>query len=356
MSVCFIIIFLEEIMKKTVSLGLCLFLAFAAASVFAGGRGEGPREGEWNPTRPVQLIVPWGAGGSTDLVSRIVVPELERALRARIIVSNQPGASGATGTQATLDAARDGYTWTAGSVGGLGLYQVNNLLDTNMKEDWHLFLTAADVGVIGVNPNSPYQTFADLLAAFRANPGQVRVATAGLTSSGTINIEKIRQFTGIEFTNVPYGGGGPAVTAVVSGEVMVTSQLISEQIDLIRGGAIRPLVALRMTDLYVSGFGTIPSITRYVPEFTTGENWFGIFIPKGVPDVVISTMQRVWTEVIANSDEVRTFVEGRGFRFDPSSGDLAHERAFEWYQPVGWLFYDNQLAPVRPDTVGIPRP
>ncbi|MCL2380729.1 MAG: tripartite tricarboxylate transporter substrate binding protein [Treponema sp.] len=343
-------------MKRTIALGLCLFLALGAATVFVACRGEGPREGEWNPSRPVQLIVPWGAGGSTDLVSRIVVPELERALRTRIVVSNQPGASGATGTQATLDAARDGYTWTAGSVGGLGLYQVNNLLNTNIYEDWYLFLTAADIGVVGVNPGSPYQTFADLLAAFRANPGQVRVATAGLTSSGTINIEKIRQYTGIEYVNVPYAGGSPAVTAVVAGEVMVTSQLISEQIDLIRGGMIRPLAALSGRDLYVSGFGVIPSITRYIPEFEAGDNWFGIFVPRGVPEIVITTMERIWGEVVANSSDVRTFIEGRGMLFDPTSGDVAQQRAFAYYQPVAWILYDNDLAPVRPDTVGIPRP
>ena len=343
-------------MKKPVFLGLCLFLAVGMASVFARGGGEGPREGEWNPGRPIQLIVPWGAGGSTDLVSRIVVPELERSLRARIIVSNQPGASGATGTQATLDAVRDGYTWTAGSVGGLGLYQVNALLNTSISDDWYLFLTAADIGVVGVNPNSPYQTFAELLADFRANPGQVRVATAGLTSSGTINMEKIRQYTGIEYVNVPYAGGGPAVTAVVAGEVMVTSQLISEQIDLIRGGMIRPLAALSSEDLYISGFGVIPSITRYIPDFEAGDNWFGIFIPRGVPEIVITTLERIWGEVVANSSDVRTFIEGRGMLFDPTSGAVAQQRAFAYYQPVAWILYENDLAPVRPDTVGIPGP
>jgi tripartite-type tricarboxylate transporter receptor subunit TctC len=207
-----------------------------------------------------------------------------------------------------------------------------------------------------VNPNSPYQNFGQLLADFRNNPGQVRVATAGLTSSGTINIEKIRKFTGIEYVNVPYAGGAPAVTAVVAGEVMVTSQLISEQVDLIRGGAIRPLAALVPNDLVISGYGTIPSITRYIPEFESGDNWFGIFVPRGVPDVVISTMQRVWTEVIANSSDVKNFVEGRGMLFNPSSGDTAQNRAFAYYQPVAWVLYDNELAPNRPDTVGIPRP
>jgi tripartite-type tricarboxylate transporter receptor subunit TctC len=344
-------------MAKNVRRGTLAILAAAIclAALSSCDRGEA-REGEWNPTRPIQLIVPWGAGGTTDLVTRIVVPELERELRTRIIVSNQAGASGATGTQATLDAPRDGYTWTAGSVGGLGLYRVNDLLNTSISDDWHLFLTAADIGIIGVNPSSPYQTFDDLLAAFRANPGSVQVATAGLTSSGTINIEKIRSYTGIEYVNVPYAGGAPAVTAVVAGEVMVTSQLISEQVDLIRGGMIRPLAALAANDVVVSGFGTIPSITRYIPQFDSGDNWFGIFVPRGVPDIVIETMERVWGEVIAQSSDVRDFVQGRGMLFNPSSGDLAQTRAFAYYQPVAWVLYDNELAPVNPATVGIPRP
>ena len=343
-------------MKKIVSLGLCLFMVFGLVSVFAAPGREAAAAGEWRPSRPIQIIVPWGAGGSTDVVTRIVIPELERELRARIIVSNQPGASGVTGTQAALDAARDGYTWTAGSVVDLGLYQVNGLLDTNIREDWHIFLTSADVGIVGVNANSPHQNFNDLLAAFRANPGQVRVATAGLRSSGTANIEMIRSYTGIDYVNVPYGGGAPAVTAVVSGEVLITSQLISEQADMIRGNLIRPLAALTNEDLYLSGYGTIPSIRRYIPEFQAASNWFGIFIPRGVPAEVITTITRVWEQTVANSAEVRDFINGRGMMFSPTSGDIAQQRAFEFYQVVGWVLYDNGLAAVRPDTVGIPRP
>jgi tripartite-type tricarboxylate transporter receptor subunit TctC len=328
------------------------------ASVFAGGQGgQQAAAGQWAPDRPIQLIVPWGAGGSTDVVIRVVVPELERALRGRITVLNQPGASGATGTQAVLDAPRDGYTWASGSVGGLGLYQVNNLLQTNARNDWHLFLSSADVGIIGVNAGaSQYQNFNDLLADFRANPGNVRVATAGSTSSGTINIEKVRQYTNIEYTNVPYQGGAPAVTAVVAGEVMVTSQLISEQAEMIRGRMIRPLAALSMTDLELPGFGTIPSITRYISNFQAGDNWFGIFIPRGVPAEVISTMERIWTEVVATAREPREFIEGRGMVYNPSSGQTAQDRAYAYYSAAGWVLYDNGLAPVNPATVGIPRP
>jgi tripartite-type tricarboxylate transporter receptor subunit TctC len=281
---------------------------------------------------------------------------MERELGVRIVVSNQPGASGATGTRAAMDAPRDGLTWTAGAASGLALYHVNGLLETNIRDDWYIFLSAADVGVISVSANSPIQTFDQLMDAFKANPGQVTVSTAGLTSSGTINIEKVRAFTGIEYRNIPYDGGNPAVTALVAGEVQATSQLASEQADLIRGGRIRPLAALRQTDLELSGYGTIPSITHYLPGFEVGYNFFGIFIPKGVPDEVITTVTRIWNDTIVGNESIKEFVDGRGMVFNPSSGQEAQDRTFAYYQPVAWLFYDSGHAPVNPGTVGIPRP
>jgi tripartite-type tricarboxylate transporter receptor subunit TctC len=310
----------------------------------------------WKPTRPIQVIVPWGAGGATDLITRITAAELEKELGVRIVVSNQPGASGSTGTKAALDAARDGYTWTAGSAADLALYKVNGMLDTNIKDDWEIFLSMMSVGIIGVNANSPYQTFDDLMADFRARPGQIGVSTAGLTSSGTRNIESLKRFTGIEYRNIPYDGGNPAVTAVVAGEVQVTAQLASEQADMIRGGRIRPLAILLEEDFYLSGYGTIPSIKHFVPEFSAGSNYFGIFIPKGVPEEVINAVTRIWEEVIANSEEMNRFAEERGMVFNPSSGEEAQNRAFAYYQPAAWLFFDGGHASVSPDTVGIPRP
>jgi tripartite-type tricarboxylate transporter receptor subunit TctC len=310
----------------------------------------------WNPTRPVQIIVPWGAGGATDLITRVTAAELEKELGVRFVISNQPGASGSTGTKSALDAARDGYTWTAGSAADLALYNVNGMLDTDIRDDWYIFLSMMSVGIIGVNANSPYQTFDDLMADFIARPGQIGVSTAGLTSSGTRNIETLRRFTGIEFRNIPYDGGNPAVTAVVAGEVQVTSQLASEQADMIRGGRIRPLAILLADDFELSGFGTIPSITRYVPEFSAGANYFGIFIPKGVPENVITAVTRIWDEVIANSEELNKFADERGMVFNPSCGEEAQNRAFAYYQPAAWLFYDGGHARISPDTVGIPRP
>src|SRR5215213_7878278 len=137
----------------------------------------------WKPTRPINLIVPWAAGGSTDQVTRVAAAEMEKALGQTIVIVNQPGASGAIGTKSALDAPKDGYTWTAGAAQDLGAYQSLGSVQTNIK-DWHLFLSVANIQVISVNPRTPYQNAKQSIDDMKAKPGQVSVATAGVTSAG----------------------------------------------------------------------------------------------------------------------------------------------------------------------------
>ena len=141
--------------------------------------------------------------------------ELEKALGQTIVIVNQPGASGAIGTKSALDAAKDGYTWTAGAAQDLGAYQTLGSLNTNIK-DWHLFLNVANIQVIGVNPQTPYKTAKDLLDAMKAKPGQISVATAGVTSAGHNAMELISKVTGVKYRHVTYDGGNPAVVATVA--------------------------------------------------------------------------------------------------------------------------------------------
>jgi tripartite-type tricarboxylate transporter receptor subunit TctC len=344
-------------MKKTGGLLFCAVLMFLviAGNLFATGVKESA-DGSWKPNKPIHIIVPWGAGGSTDQVTRVTAAELEKALGVRIVIDNQPGASGSTGTKNAMDAPKDGYTWTAGAAVDLATYQVNGMLQTNIKNDWDIFLTVGNVGIIGVNADSKYQTFDQLLADFKANPGQIGVATAGQTSSGHVNIEMIRKYTGIDYKHVTYDGGNPAVTAVVAGEVLVTSQLAVEQANMIRGGKIRPLAVLADSDLNLDGFGNIPSIKKWIPEFKLGPNYFGIFIPKGVPKEVVDAVNKVWADKIVTSAEVQKYARENGAVFDPSYGATAQNKAFEFYQPVAWLYFDAGKAVVSPDTVGIAKP
>ena len=152
---------------------------------------------QWKPTKPINIIVPWAAGGATDQVTRVAAGELEEALGTKIVVINQPGGSGSIGTMNAMNAAKDGYTWTAGAPKQLGTYPVLGLAGTKLG-DFHLFVSVTQVPIVSVNPNSPYQNFQQLLDDMKAKPGQVTIATAGNTSSGHIAAEAISKATGIK--------------------------------------------------------------------------------------------------------------------------------------------------------------
>ena len=324
---------------------LALLLGTAASAAFA----------QWKPARPINLIVPWAAGGSTDQVTRVTAAELEKALGQTIVIINQPGASGSIGTKSALDAAKDGYTWTAGAAQDLGTYETLGSLKTRTA-DWHLFLTVANIQVIGVNPATPYQNAQQLLDAMKAQPGKVSVATAGVTSAGHNAMELIAKSTGVTYRHVTYDGGNPAVVATVAGEADVTTQLAVEQADMIRGKRLRPLATVSDKALDLEGYGAIPPLSNTLPGFVAPANYFGIFIPKGVPDEVVKTVEKIWAEQISKSEALKKYAQSRGALFAPSSGEASQKAVFPAVQANAWLLFSSGKAKVSPDTVGIAKP
>ncbi|HSN46960.1 MAG TPA: tripartite tricarboxylate transporter substrate binding protein [Casimicrobiaceae bacterium] len=327
-------------------------LVAVAIGMTVAGTGQAQ---QWKPSRPINLIVPWAAGGSTDQVTRIAASEMEKALGQTIVIVNQPGASGSIGTKSAWDAPRDGYTWTAGAAQDLGVYETLGSLKTRIT-DWHLFLNVANVQVMSVNPKTPYNSAKDVLDAMKAKPGQVSVATAGVTSAGHNAMELIAKDTGVKYKHVTYDGGNPAVVATVAGEADVTTQLAVEQADMIRGKRLRPLASVSDKPLELEGYGTIPPLSQTLPGFTAPINYFGIFIPKGVPDEVVKTVERIWAENIAKSEALKKYAVSRGALFAPQYGEAAQKAVFPAVQANAWLLYDGGKAKVSPDTVGIPKP
>ena len=147
-----------------------------------------------------------------------------------------------------------------------------------------------------------------------------------------------------------------AVVATVSGEADVTTQLAVEQADMIRGKRLRPLATVSDKPLELEGFGTIPPLSNTVPGFSAPANYFGIFLPKGVPDDVVKTLERIWTQNIANSESIKKYANSRGALFAPSSGEAAQTAVFPAIQANAWLLFNGGKAKVSPDTVGIPKP
>lgn len=322
--------------------------ALAVAAAF-------PAAAQWKPTKPINLIVPWAAGGSTDQITRVTAAELEKVLGQKIIVVNQPGASGSIGTKNAFEAPRDGYTWAAGAAQDLGTYQALGMLNASAK-DWHMFLTVANIPVVGVGAATPYQNMTQLLDAMKAKPGEIKVATAGVTSGGHNAMEAISRATGVKYRHVTYDGGNPAVVATISGETDLTTQLAVEQAEMIRGKRIRPLATVSDRPLEIEGYGTIEPISKFIPGFKSPANYFGIFIPKGVPDEVVKTVEQVWASSIANNAAIKAYAVNRGALFGPVAGEAAQNAAFPAIQANAWLLHSTGKTKVSPDTVGIAKP
>jgi tripartite-type tricarboxylate transporter receptor subunit TctC len=315
----------------------------------------GSAQAQWQPSKPITIIVPWAPGGSTDQVTRVTAAELEKALNQKIVILNQPGASGSVGTKNAMDAPKDGYTWTAGAAKDLGTYKVLGMVDTSAK-DWNMYLNVAHIAVVGVNADAPYKTMKELLDAMKAKPGSISVATAGVNSSGHSAIEAIARNAGVTYKHVTYDGGNPAVVATVAGETQVTTQLAAEQTDMIRAKKIRPLAVVGDKALEIEGFGSVPPLSQFIPGFKDPINYFGIFVPKGVPAEVTATLDKAWASQIANNETLKKYAQSRGALFAPMAGDTAQAAVFPAIQAYAWTQQAAGKAKVSPDTVGIAKP
>ena len=315
----------------------------------------GPAAAEWKPDKPVRIIVPWGAGGSTDQLVRTLAGDLEEALGQKVVVVNQPGGAGAVGTKAALESPLDGYTWTAGAAKDLGTYGVTGAIETQLK-DWHLYLAVINFTILSVNPDSQFQSASAVAEGMRTDPGAVTIATGGINSAGGASAEALKAAVGGDYKMVTYDGGSPAVKAAVAHETEMTTQLISEQYEMLRAKRLKPLGAFTRTAVELPDIGKIESITQLVPGTKVGPVYFGIWAPKGIPDEVVATMGRIWEQKIKQSERLKEYAQSKGLAVNVVSGEVAYQQAFPSTQINAWQIHDGGKSKVSPETLGIPRP
>lgn len=310
---------------------------------------------EWKPQRPITLIVPWAPGGTTDQVARIVAPELAKALGQPMVIVNQPGATGMIGTRASLDANKDGYTMLFQAMRLVGTYKILSTDETADLDSFHLYLAVTNVPVVSVGVNQPYKDFGQLLKALKDQPGQISIGTAGPATSGHLAMETIAQATGVKYRHVTYPGGNPAVISTVSGETVINAELATDQAEMIRAGRLKPLAALTNAPITIKGHGTIPAISDWVPNLPPVSTQFGLMVPKGVPDDVVKTMDRIWNDVIANSAALKTYTADRDALMTVLSGKKAYDAVWPTVVSSAWVMHAAGMTKKSPDQAGIPK-
>ncbi|MCO5071269.1 MAG: tripartite tricarboxylate transporter substrate binding protein [Rhizobiaceae bacterium] len=331
-------------MKSKFILAVALALATSATAAFA----------DWKPEKPITIIVPYPPGGVTDLAVRAVAADLEPALEQKLVVVNQPGANGSVGTQAVMDAPKDGYTWLSGGVRDIGTYKVMGMLDTTFA-DWNPFIIASMSSLLSVNPDVGITTVEEFIERVKAEGDKFLIATAGPNSSGGQGLAAIAVAAGIKPNQIVYDGGNPAILATVSGEAQATTQLALEQAEMIRAGRLKPLAAIGTTEIKLGDLAIQP-ITAQLPNLPPAENFVGIYLPAGVPQEVIDKLESVWTKTLSDSQGLNQLCTSRGCGVKPVSGAEAKAAANPAIAAAAWGLYDRGDAKMSPDDLGIKRP
>jgi len=292
---------------NTLRVALALLLTFTAGAVVA------------YPTKPVRIIVPFAAGGGTDSLARLLGQKLSEALGQTFVIDNRPGAGGTIGTDVAARSAADGHTLlmiNAGHVINPALYKA--LAYDTIKSFSPVGLVGTASYVLVVHPSVPAKSVKDLIALGRAR-SDLTFASSGNASTTHLAAELFKNMAGTKMTHVPYKGGGPANTALVSGEVSCYFGSIGGSLPHIRSGRLRTLAVTGVKRS--SALPAVPTIAEAgVPGYDiTG--WFGMLAPAGTPPEAVATLNREVNKALQQPDVRKRLLEAEGA--DPAAGSAA---------------------------------
>ncbi len=265
---------------------------------------------DW-PTRPITLVVPFPAGGTTDLLARLVAREASAGLGQSIVVENRPGAGGGIGAAAVARAKPDGYTLLMGTVGTQASNQfLYAQLPYDAARDFApVTLLANSPNVVLVNPKVGVNSVAQLLDLARRNPGSLNFASTSLGGSPHLSGELFNSMAQVDVRHVPYKGSAPAMTDLIGGQVQLMYDNLPSAMGQIKSGAVKALAVTTATR--VPMLPDVPTVAESgLPGYEVNA-WFGLLAPAGTPAPIIARLQAVVADAMQDAS-LRGQVEALG--------------------------------------------
>jgi putative tricarboxylic transport membrane protein len=307
------------------------------------------------PSKEIQGIIQWGAGGSTDTVMRAVTPHAEEVLGGSIVMQNMTGGVGAIALNHVVGTDADGYTLLMGAENPM-LYKVMGLGDKDYTDFTPINLLARGTPILVAGPDAPFDSYPEMLDYIAANPGEVKFGSTGPGGLPSVITAMITSVADIDVIFVPYDGDGPALTALQGGAIDVMPAVLGAAVEGIRAGTMKPLAVF---DTQASAaLPDAPTITSTNPEFEKFLPWgpfFGVFVPKGTPDDVVEKLSDAYAQAAEQQDFI-DLMNGRGFTMMNISGDEAQAFLTKWQRNTAWLMDDAGLTKNSPADFGIERP
>ena len=280
------------------------FLFALAASSFALSSCA---QADW-PNKPIQIIVTFAPGGTSDVLARAIAPDLSKALGQPVLVVNKPGANSTIATREVARAAPDGYT--------IGLFisahainpHITKSLPYDTKKDFiPLAMLALMPGILTVNPSVPAKNLQELVALAKAKPGTLAYGTPGGLTSGQLSMQYLIKLAAVDITEIGYKGGGPALTDLLAGHIQMLINSPTSTIPHVKSGKLRPIATTGATR--PEALKDIPTIAESgFPGFELYE-WYALFLPAGTPKPIIDRLHAEVMKVMASPAMVKRIAE-----------------------------------------------
>ena len=285
-------------MKLSRTAGLiCAALAAAAGAVPSTSSGQA------YPVKPVRVVVPSSAGGGTDIVARIIMPELAKRLGQQVVIDNRPGAGTMIGIEAAAKSPADGYTLLM----GLSTLAINSALKNNVPYDpvrdfAPITVAVTSASILVVHPSVPVKTLKELIAFARARPGQLNYASAGAGTYPHMTYELFLSMAGLKMVHIPYKGTAPAMIDMIAGQVATMAATVLTGLPHIRTGRLRPLgITSAKRNAVVPD---IPTVSEGGLPGYESVQWYAVLAPAQTPKNVIAKLHTELVQVL-HSQEIK---------------------------------------------------
>jgi tripartite-type tricarboxylate transporter receptor subunit TctC len=266
---------------------------------------------QW-PTKPVRWIIPYAAGGFSDIRARKIGVDLARLLGQPVVVENRAGAGGVVGTDVVAKAAPDGYTIGMGNLAPLAVNVslMKKLPYDPSKDVQAVVLLEKGPLILTAGPGLKANSVAELIAYAKANPGKVTFASSGIGGAHHLSGEMLRQRTGVDIVHIPYKGGAPAAADVMAGHVPMMFELGYAALPSVKAGKVRALAVTSTTRMAL--LPDVPTLAEAgLPGFES-TNWQGVIVPAGTPRAIVERLNRDINAVLAIPEQRESIVGNGG--------------------------------------------
>jgi tripartite-type tricarboxylate transporter receptor subunit TctC len=297
-----------------------LRIRFAALALALLALGAAPARALDYPTRAVRVIVPYPAGGTTDIMARLVANYLSEKLGQTFVIENKPGGGTNIGTQEVINAAPDGYTLLIPSpANAINATLYKQLPFDYLRDTVPVAGIARVPNVMEVNPEVPVKTVQEFIDYAKKNPGKLNMASSGNGSSIHLSGELFKAMTGVDMVHVPYKGSAPAITDLAGGQVQVMFDNLPSSISFIKAGRLRALGVTSAQPVPV--LPGVPTVAETVPGFEAS-SWFGVAAPKGTPNEIVEKLNKEINAAIADAKIKMRIEDLGGIAFPGSAADF----------------------------------